>query len=286
MCNVAITRHATVRVSALDDGAASQVITERDADRLLVDAALRHANVRGAQVALHNDFPIGAGLGGSSAAGVAVNAALAAWTGDHADRAQLAERSRQVEIQDLQVPGGRQDHYAAAFGGALALRFTDRVDVEPLPMTKGFRDEFERRALLVYTGQSRISGDTITAVLVAYEAGERRVKIALQRMKELARSMADAIRASDVDLLAALVGEHWVHQRMLHSSIPTKRIDTIVEQARLAGARGAKALGASGGGCVLVVAPRDGVEAVRRAIENLGTLLPFSIDDQGVTSCA
>jgi D-glycero-alpha-D-manno-heptose-7-phosphate kinase len=264
VCNVAITRHATVRVSALDDGAASQVITERDADRLLVDAALRHANVRGAQVALHNDFPIGAGLGGSSA----------------------AERSRQVEIQDLQVPGGRQDHYAAAFGGALALRFTDRVDVEPLPMTKGFRDEFERRALLVYTGQSRISGDTITAVLGAYEAGEQRVKIALQRMKELARSMADAIRASDVDLLAALVGEHWVHQRLLHSSIPTKRIDTIVEQARLAGARGAKALGASGGGCVLVIAPRDGVEAVRRAIANLGTLLPFSIDEQGVTSCA
>jgi D-glycero-alpha-D-manno-heptose-7-phosphate kinase len=286
VCNIAITRHSSVRMVALDGTARAEVVTERDADRLLVDAALRHANVAEARVALHNDFPIGAGLGGSSAAGVALSAALAAWNGEQIDRAQIAERSREVEIRDLGVPGGRQDHYAAAFGGALTLRFTERVDVERLSISEGLRNELERRAMLVYTGQSRISGETITAVLGAYERGESRVKVALARMKELALSMADAIRASDVDALAALVGEHWAHQRMLHPSIPTERIDTIVENARRAGARGAKALGASGGGCVLVIAASDRVEAVREAIAPLGVLLPYSIDDEGVTQCA
>ena len=286
MCNVAIARYATARVSEANGDTASRVLTERDADRQLVDAVLRHGNIRGAEVSLRNDFPIGAGLGGSSAAGVAVNAALAAWSGDHPDRAQLAERSREVEIEDLRVPGGRQDHYAAAFGGALALRFTDRVDVEQLQMSKEFRDDLERRAMLVYTGQSRISGDTITAVLGAYEAKERRVLVALERMKALALSMASAIRTGDVDALAELVGEHWVHQRTLHPSIPTERIDAIVAQARLAGASGAKALGASGGGCVLVIAASDAVEPVRRAIARLGTVLPYSLDQSGVSSCA
>ena len=286
VCNVAITRHSSVRMAALDGAGKPEVITERDADRLLVDAALRHAHVADARVALHNDFPIGAGLGGSSAAGVALSAALAAWNGEPLDRAKLAERSRDVEIRDLGVPGGRQDHYAAAFGGALALRFSDHVDVERIPLSNRFRDELVRRATLVYTGQSRISGDTITAVLGAYERGEPRVKIALERMKALAIEMAGAIRASDVDALAALIGEHWAHQRMLHPSIPTERIDTIVEQARRAGARGAKALGASGGGCVLVIAASDRVEAVRDAVAPLGALLPYSIDDEGVTECA
>src|SRR3954451_9079340 len=112
-------------MATLAGAATPEVVTERAADRLLVNAALRHANVAEARVALHNDFPIGAGLGGSSAAGVALSAALAAWNGEQIDRAQIAERSREVEIRDLGVPGGRQDHYAAAFGGALTLRFTE-----------------------------------------------------------------------------------------------------------------------------------------------------------------
>jgi len=285
VCNVAITRYATARVTSLERDTASEIATERDADHSLVEAALRRAGVRGARVSINSDFPIGAGLGGSSAAGVAVNGALAAWTGEQLDRAQLAERSRELEIRDLKVPGGRQDHYAAAFGGALGLRFTNRVHVERLPISRKFRDELERRALLVYTGESRVSGDTITAVLGAYEAGEQRVMIALQRMKELAISMTSAIRAGDVDTLAALVGEHWAHQRMLHPSIPTERIDAIVEQARRAGARGAKALGASGGGCVLVIAASDRVDAVREAIAPFGRALSYSIDEEGARAC-
>jgi len=289
VCNLAIARYATARWTSTKKGAPVEIRTERPGDRSLVEAAARRAagagGSNGIAIALHNDFPVGAGLGGSSAAGVALAAALAEMSQEELTLEALAERSRETEIEDLGIAGGRQDHYAAAFGGALALRFSDHVEVEQIPIAPAFRDALHRRALLIYTGQSRISGDTITAVLDAYRAGDRRVLYALERMKALAEQMCDAVRHGDLDALAALVGEHWAHQRSLHPAIPTARIDEIVERARGAGARGAKALGASGGGCVLVFAADDRVETVRNAIAPLGEMIDFTIDEEGVSSC-
>ena len=283
VCNIAIARHATVRIreSASEAGA---IDTQRAADSALAEAAVRRAGVGRITVEIASDFPIGAGLGGSSAAGVAVNGALAVWRGTPIDRAALAEQSRAIEVEDLGVPGGRQDHYAAAYGGALALTFGDETRVRRLPMTSTCRAELERRCIVAYTGQSRISGDTITAVLGAYRERDQRVVHALGRMKALAHAMADEVREADVDDLGELVWEHWQHQRSLHPSIPTPLIDSILERARAAGARGGKALGASGGGCVLVIAGHDNVDAVRAAVVELApTLIDFTIDESGLT---
>ena len=151
-------------------------------------------------------------------------------------------------------------------------------------MTSACRTELERRCIVAYTGQSRISGDTITAVLGAYRERDQRVVHALGRMKALAHAMADEVREADVDDLGELVWEHWQHQRSLHPSIPTPLIDSILERARAAGARGGKALGASGGGCVLVIAGHDNVDAVRAAVVELApTLIDFTIDESGLT---
>ena len=105
---------------------------------------------------------------------------------------------------------------------------------------------------------------------------------ALQRMKSLAEVMACALEKGDIDDLASLVGEHWAHQRSLHPAIPTSRIDAIVECARRAGALGAKALGASGGGCVLIIAKREQESSVATAVSTLGPLLPFAVAERGV----
>ena len=285
VCNVAIARHASVTIEPRPDGAPLEIATAHGTDQALARAAARRGGVTAARITLHNDFPLGAGLGGSSAAGVALAAAIAACAGERVDGAQLAERSRETGCADLGVAGGRQDHYAAAFGGALGLRFGGTVEVTRLPLSERVRAELERRCILVYTGESRISGDTITAVLDAYRQGEPRVLFALARMKALAEQMADALRHGDVDALAALVGEHWAHQRALHPAIPTARIDAIVERGRDAGAAGAKALGASGGGCVLVIARSDAVDAVRDAVAPLGTMLDYRLDEHGVAPC-
>jgi D-glycero-alpha-D-manno-heptose-7-phosphate kinase len=100
-------------------------------------------------------------------------------------------------------------------------------------------------------------------------------------MKSLARDMAAALRAGDVDALGTMVGEHWIHQRALHPSITTARIDAIMESAARAGALGAKALGASGGGCVLVIAREGREEELARALAPLGERLPFAVDHDG-----
>jgi D-glycero-alpha-D-manno-heptose-7-phosphate kinase len=287
VCNVAISRYATVRVHAVPDSTNAPTGSGHpSADRSIVDAAARRLGVSGVAIDLHSDFPVGAGLGGSSAASVAAISALSTLRDESLDPMALAELSRDVEVEDLGIAGGRQDHYAAVFGGALGLRFSSTgTTVTRIPLAADFRAQLERSCLVIYTGQSRISGDTINAVIDAYRDREPRVLFALQRMRDLAEQMASAVAEADSGLLAGLVGEQWAHQRALHPAIPTPLIDEVVARAQRAGASGAKALGASGGGCVLVIARDDRVAAVRSAVEPLGELVPFSISTRGVERC-
>jgi D-glycero-alpha-D-manno-heptose-7-phosphate kinase len=273
VCNLAITRHAVVTFC---DAALTAPQDE------LTSAALRSARLDGVGVQLTTNFPPGAGLGGSSAVGVALQAAIAAWRDEAADRETLAQRSRGVEVNELRVAGGWQDHYAAAFGGALALTFADGIAVRALPLTDELATELERRCVVAYTGQSRISGATITAVLDAYRERVPHVMHALSRMAELARAMADAVAAGSLNDLGELVGEHWAHQRALHPRITTPGIERTLEAARDAGAIGGKALGASGGGCVLAIARAERERDVREAMARVATLVPFGVDRDGV----
>jgi D-glycero-alpha-D-manno-heptose-7-phosphate kinase len=286
VCNVAITRFATVSITSTSGAAADTTTTL--GDRAIVSAAARRFRFQPEEVrvSVTSDFPIGAGLGGSSAVGVATCAGFAAMRRQNMSPSAIAELSREIEIGDLAVPGGRQDHYAAAYGGALGLRFSSKgVDVHEITLTPKVRAEIERRCLIVYTGQSRISGDTILAVLDAYARRDTLVMTALSKMRANAEQMADALMRGHFDWLAALVDEQWSHQRALHPAIATPLIDEIIAKGREAGAVGAKALGASGGGCVLVIAGEGRVESVRQAIAPLGEILPFKIADNGVEQC-
>jgi len=284
VCNIAITRYATVTLSR-DDGSSTMGETNAG-DRGIVTAAARRFGADDVRVGVTSDFPIGAGLGGSSAVGVATVAAFAELRRQQMSPSEIAELSRDIEISDLGVAGGRQDHYAAAYGGALGLRFSaDNVAVREIPLSERMRAEIERRCLIIYTGQSRISGETINAVLGAYAQRERRVLDALSRMRETAEDMVEALSRGEFDQLAALVDEQWMHQRSLHPAIPTPLIDEIIARARDAGALGGKALGASGGGCVLIMAGDGRVDDVRAAIEPLGQMLPFTIATSGVQRC-
>jgi D-glycero-alpha-D-manno-heptose-7-phosphate kinase len=274
VCNLAITRYAVVLLR--DDSA----FTAPHDD--LIGAAMRSARLDGVGVHLTTDFPPGAGLGGSSAVGVALQAAISAWRDESVDRETLARRSRGIEVHELGIAGGWQDHYAAAFGGALGLTFTDDIAVRSVPMSEEIATALERRCVVAYTGQSRISGATISAVLDAYRARVPDVMHALASMAALARAMADAITTAALDDLGELVGEHWTHQRALHHRITTPEIERTLGAARAAGALGGKALGASGGGCVLAITRAGREHEVREAMARVATLVPFGVDRGGV----
>jgi D-glycero-alpha-D-manno-heptose-7-phosphate kinase len=280
VCSLAITRYATA-TAALDERAARRAGADTLSDDPLTAAALKRAEISGAVASVSADFPAGAGLGGSSACGVALAGALAILKGDPLAPTELAALSRTTEVEELGIVGGYQDHYAAAHGGALLLGFAECVSVEPLTMPGTSADDLVRRSVLLFTGESRLSGSTVSAVRDAYVAGDARTVAALARIKTLAGEMAAALRAGDIDALGRLVGEHWVHQRALHSTITTPRIDAIVERAERAGALGLKALGASGGGCVLAIAEDGREEELAAAIAPLGQRLEFNADWDG-----
>lgn len=284
VCNVAIARYATATVATGTVAGVSSPSARapaRPGDDTLVRAALRRAHRPATTATLASDFPIGAGLGGSSAAGVALAGALTTLAGRPCDRAAIAELSRRTEVEELGIAGGFQDHYAAAFGGALLLTFDQCVGVEQLILSPATVEAISRRVLLFYTGESRISAQMITSVVDACGRGEPRVHTALAEMKQLARAMAAALRVGDVNLLGALVGEHWRHQRALHPSITTERIDAIDAAATRNGALGMKALGASGGGCVLVVAREGREEELANALAPLAERIEYTVDESG-----
>jgi D-glycero-alpha-D-manno-heptose-7-phosphate kinase len=280
VCAIAIARYATA-TAALDERMARAAGATAGSPDPLTAAALRRANLPGCVASVVSDYPAGAGLGGSSACGVALAGALAMLQGEALSQGELAARSRATEVEELQVAGGYQDHYAAAYGGALLLRFTDCVGVEPLTLSDAAAKEFVRRGVLLYTGESRLSGETVAAVRDAYVAGDPRTTAALARIKTLAIEMADALRAGDLDGLGALLREHWIHQRALHPRITTPKIETIVETALRHGALGLKALGASGGGCVLAIAEEGREAELANALAPLGERLQYEIDRDG-----
>jgi D-glycero-alpha-D-manno-heptose-7-phosphate kinase len=292
VCNLALASYARSTMRSIAQGvelhadcaeyhAAHANRLRADGDASLGAAALTRAGLTQVRLEQVSEFPRGAGLGGSSAAGVAVAAALAAWNGESLSRAELAERSRALEVEELGIAGGFQDHYAAAYGGALALTFRATTSAREIPLSDRLVRALERQCLVAYTGESRISGATITAVLDGYRDRVPRVVAALERMKALALQMIDALERESVDDLGCLVGEHWEHQRALHEKITTPSIDRLLDTAHAHGALGGKALGASGGGSVLIIAPEARVDEVRAHVSPLARLLPFIVDREG-----
>jgi D-glycero-alpha-D-manno-heptose-7-phosphate kinase len=190
-------------------------------------------------------------------------------------------------VEDLGIAGGWQDHFAAVHGGAQALTFTGTATTSvPISLGETLVRDLARRCLLFYTGDSRISARAIELVVDAYSHGDERVTESLGAMKRTALQMADVLRGGGtdaIDRLGALLHDHWEQQMRLHREITTARIDSLQRAAYDAGALGIKALGASGGGCVVVVARDAAEDSLRDLLSPIAEPLPYSIDTQGFT---
>jgi D-glycero-alpha-D-manno-heptose-7-phosphate kinase len=274
VCNVAIESYAVATVHQADGATPPADALPR--------AAWRRAGEPAVTVTLASEVPVGSGLGGSSAAGVALAAALDAWNGGGRTPHELAELSRSTETETMGLAGGCQDHFAAAFGGALLLECAAQTTVSQITLSDATTALLESRGIIAYTGESRMSANTITAVIDKYRDGDVVTCDALRTMAALAPQMATALADGDLDRLGTLLSRQWAAQRALHATITTPLIDTIVAAAAHAGALGTKALGASGGGCVFVLAAAGREEAVRAAVARHASLLPFRVARLGV----
>jgi D-glycero-alpha-D-manno-heptose-7-phosphate kinase len=252
----------------------------------LLRAALRLLPVGPCALTTRSDAPAGSGLGSSGAVDVALVAALAAARSEARNAGAIAELAFRLERVEAGIAGGRQDQLTATFGGFLRMKFRDpKVDVAPLALDPELARELERRMLLVYTGASRFSGDTIGRVMGAYERGDRTVTAALHGLREAAERMADALPAGDLARIGALLDANWAHQQALDPAMCTPPMARLGEAMRQAGALGGKAAGSGAGGCMFFLGPEDPAPA-REAARALGmTALPVRWAMDGVRAC-
>lgn len=252
----------------------------RHLEHELVREAIRLTGVRDhLEVTTIGDVPAGTGMGSSSSLTAGLLTALYAYRGRVVSPAQIAREACRIEIDVLGKPIGKQDQYAAAFGGLNLIHFQpdETVQVEPVVCRPATLRKLERRILMVYTGRTR-SADNILRTQSAATAINRSL---LRQMRELALAMRDCLTGqADLEQFAALLHEGWMLKRSQGCGISDSAIDNWYETARKAGAEGGKLLGAGGGGFLLLMAAPQKHAAILQALGNPRTL-DFAIEPQG-----
>jgi D-glycero-alpha-D-manno-heptose-7-phosphate kinase len=256
---------------------------ERAADvrhPILREALVRHWNGAPLELASVADAPPGTGLGSSGAYAVCAIHALRAAAGAQPAPGELAEAACEIEIGVLGRMVGKQDQYAAAFGGVRAYTFNpdDSVDVRELSLPARVRRALREEFLLFYTGLERSASDVLSGQVTGTEAGDESVARALDRLHELARDTCAALEAGELERCAELMNEQGEAKRARAPGTVIAEIDALRERALGAGAIGAVGLGAGGGGFVLVYTPDP--ERTRAALRDVRELR-FGPDAQG-----
>jgi D-glycero-alpha-D-manno-heptose-7-phosphate kinase len=253
----------------------------------LVKAVVKSFRPRkGADLSMHSDAPPGSGLGASSTLVVALIAVLREWLGRPLTEYEIAERAYKIERQDLGIAGGRQDQYAATFGGFNFIEFhKDTTVVNPLRVAADVILELEYRLLLCYVGRTRFSGSIIERQTAAYQSGRESTVRALDGLKGLTFDMKKALLRGRVDEIGDLLDVAWRHKRDLEDHISTPEVDELYQSARRAGALGGKMPGAGGGGYFFFLCQANRKQRVAEVVRKWGAqLVPVSFSPSGVTA--
>lgn len=243
-------------------------------------------DVTGFDLFLHTNAPPGSGLGSSSAVMVSVIGLVAAHCGLDLTQYEIAELAYKLEREDLGIPGGSQDQYAAAFGGFNFIEFSgDDVLVNPLRIRHSTIHELEHNMLLAFTGQTRVSDHIIEDQRSRYEEGNARALEGLRAQKELASRMKSALVRGEVDSFGRLLGEAWEEKQKMSDRIATPLISEAMKRALACGALGGKVTGAGGGGHMVFVCEFERRHLVAEELLSMGMTVSEPIfSEHGVTT--
>lgn len=224
---------------------------------------------RGRRFFIASEVPPGTGLGSSSATAVALITAIGLDRQEPLSKREVAEIACHIEIERMGMPIGRQDQFAAAFGGLNVLEFTrDGTTVEPCDVADDVYRRLEEGMLLFFTGRRRRSTDILTNQMEATRKDGSATLLALHEIKALAVEMRAAIEAGDLHRVGELLHASWIQKRSLAPGVSNQEIDDWYEAAREAGALGGKITGAGGGGFLMLYAePSRRGEVIHRMSE-------------------
>ncbi|WP_106818535.1 GHMP family kinase ATP-binding protein [Janibacter massiliensis] len=241
---------------------------------------------QGFDLFLRTNAPPGSGLGSSSAVVVATIGLVAAHCGIDLTPYEVAELAYRLERDDLGIPGGSQDQYAAAFGGFNFMEFAgDDVIVSPLRVREATVHELEHNMLLAYTGRTRVSDHIIEDQRSRYETGHVDAVAGLRAQRDLAIEMRTALLKGEVDTLGRLLGQAWQEKQKMSERISTPLIDDAIEAALAKGALGGKVTGAGGGGHMIFICEFEKRHLVAEELIRLGlSVTEFTFTQHGVTT--
>lgn len=202
----------------------------------------------GFKIRINNDAPPGSGLGSSSAVCVAVIGAFKHWLNLPLTDYDIAQLAFHIEREILNIKGGRQDQFAATFGGFNFMEFNDRTIVNPLRLKNEILFELHHSIVLAYIGGSHNSSEILKEQISNVKSEKRKTLTSLHKIKEIAYEMKNCLVTGRLGKFGMLLDEAWKEKRQLTTGITNSKIDEIYETAKKAGALGGKISGAGGGG--------------------------------------
>ena len=243
-----------------------------------------HLPLRACKITTYNDAPAGSGLGTSSTMVVAILKAFVEWHSLPLGDYEIARLAYEIERKDLQLSGGKQDQYAAAFGGFNYMEFLkdDMVIVNPLKVKRWIIDELEASIVLYFTGRSRSSASIIDEQKKNTSAGNNKSVEAMHRIKQSAIDMKLAVLKGDMKEFARILGQGWEDKKKMAGAITNPIIEEAFEVATKAGALSGKVSGAGGGGFIMFFVEPTKKKVVVEALEKLGGFTKhFNFTDGG-----
>jgi D-glycero-alpha-D-manno-heptose-7-phosphate kinase len=277
--STAIDRSVYVTVSRKFDNAlrvsysrTEEVAHASQIEHPLVREALALLGIEGGiEITSVADIPAkGTGLGSSSSFTVGLLNALHAYCGRHASAASLANESCLIELERCGEPIGKQDQYAAAFGGFNFIRFhpDDSVEVKKIVCPKSLMADLQARLIFFYTGLTR-SASTILRQQSAEVATAGAKSDATGELVRLAEAAYSDLCAGNISSVGAMLHEAWRLKKQIVRSVTCAFIDEAYQAAIDAGAEGGKLLGAGGGGFLMFLAPPERHDSIRGALPRL-----------------
>jgi len=218
------------------------------------------------------DAPAGSGLGTSSTLVVAILGAFAEWLKLPLGEYDLAKLAYDIERTDLGMAGGKQDQYAATFGGVNFMEFfaNDKVIVNPLRIKDIYLNELAHNLVLFYTQTSRLSSKIIEAQSANVISNNKRSIDAMHQLKIQSVMMKEALLKGDLDHIGEILDFGWQFKKQMADEITNPLLDEIYETARNNGASGGKISGAGGGGFMIFYCPGETRAKVIEALKRYG----------------
>lgn len=227
------------------------------------------------EIGIFSHLPTGTGLGASSSFTVALVKGLSSYLGKRLDKKEIAEIASDLEIKTLKEPIGKQDQYAATFGGFNIFQFNsdETVDIDSILLDYKKRIDLEHHMLIFFTGITREASSILAEQ-------KKNIPDKLEILRSMAKSV-DTFKQNlikgNFETLGTLLHENWLKKKALASKVSNQTIDRLYEAGMKTGAWGGKVLGAGGGGCIMFLSPINKKNKIRKALKN--AVKKYNLDD-------